>query len=131
MAVTAQEIRERVNLTESDVSDATVLRFARLAAITISSELGKDIDYLDCTDAEAEAIINIAAVYCKCKVVGGRFSNFTLRVGDKFSVGDLTVDNSSENQMQVDLTTKEQLQFLMDEAKRIIDNLRAPYVGSV
>jgi hypothetical protein len=68
VTVTPSEIRERVNLTESDISDATVLRFAKAAAVTVGLELEKTINYTSCTDEEAEAIRNIAAVYCACKV---------------------------------------------------------------
>ena len=114
VAVIASEIRERVDLAESDVPDATVLRFARAAAVTVGLELGKTVNYSNCSDEEAEAIRNIAAVYCKCKATGGSFS------GLNFRIGDLAVDESG----------KENLQFLMNEAQRIIENLKQPYVGS-
>jgi hypothetical protein len=114
VAVTPSEIRERVDLAESDVPDVTALRFAKTAALTVGLELGKTVDYSNCSDEEAEAIRNIAAVYCKSKTCGGSFS------GLNFRVGDLAVDESS----------KENLQFLIDEAQRIIDHLKTPYVGS-
>ncbi len=113
-AVSALEIRERVNLTEADVPDDVALRFAKTAALTVGLELGKAVYYEDCTDEEAEAIRNIAAVYCKCKTTGGSFS------GLNFRLGDFAVDESAE----------EDLQFLMGEAQRILDRLKQPYVGS-
>lgn len=122
VTVTAQEIRERVNLTESDVSDATVLRFAKAAAVTMGLELEKTVDYLSCTDEEAEAIRNIAAVYCACKVTGGSASGLSFRIGD------LAVNESSSSSQSG--LSRENLQFLMNEAQRIIENLKAPYVGS-
>jgi hypothetical protein len=113
-AVVPSEIRERVDLTGADVSDAVVLRFAKAAALIVGLELEKTIDYADCAEEEAEAIRNIAAVYCKCKATGGSFS------GLNFRLGDLAVDESG----------KDDLQFLMSEAQRIIENLKQPYVGS-
>jgi hypothetical protein len=123
VTVTAQEIRERVNLTESDVPEATVLRFAKAAAVTVGLELEKTVDYISCTDEEAEAVRNIAAVYCACKVTGGSASGLSFRIGD-LSVNELS--SSSQSGL-----SRENLQFLMNEAQRIIENLKAPYVGSV
>ena len=120
--VTAQEIRERVDLTESDVSDATVLRFAKAAAVTVGLELGKTVEYSNCTEQEAEAIRNIAAVYCACKVTGGSASGLSFRIGD------LSVNESSSSSESG--LSRENLQFLMNVAQRIIENLKAPYVGS-
>jgi len=114
VAVVPSEIRERVDLTEVDVPDATVLRFAKTAALTVGLEIEKTVDYTNCSEEAAEAIKNIAAVYCKCKASGGSFS------GLNFRIGDLAVDESDE----------ENLHFLMNEAQRIIDKLRALHVGS-
>ena len=123
VTVTPSEIRERVNLTESDISDATVLRFAKAAAVTVGLELEKTINYTSCTDEEAEAIRNIAAVYCACKVTGGSASGLSFRVGD------LSVNESSGATPSG--LSRENLQFLMSEAQRIIEKLKAPYVGRV
>jgi len=122
VTVTAQEIRERVNLTESDVPEATVLRFAKAAAVTVGLELEKTVDYASCTNEEAEAIRNIAAVYCACKVTGGSASGLSFRIGD------LSVNESSSSSQSG--LSRENLQFLMNEAQRIIENLKTPYVGS-
>jgi hypothetical protein len=121
VAVTPQEIRERVNLTEADVSDVTVNRFAKAAAVTIGLELEKTIDYMDCSDEEAEAIRNIAAVYCACKITGGSASGLSFRVGD------LAVNESSGTTPSG--LSRENLQFLMNEALRIIEGIKEPYVG--
>jgi len=123
VTVTAQEIRERVNLTESDVPEVTVLRFAKAAAVTVGLELEKTVDYISCTDEEAEAVRNIAAVYCACKVTGGSASGLSFRIGD------LSVNESSS--ARPNGLSRENLQFLMNQAQRIIEKLKAPYVGSV
>jgi hypothetical protein len=120
--VVASEIRERVGLTEADVPDATVLRFAKVAAVTVGLDIGETVDYANCTDEQAEAIRNIAAVYCACKVTGGSASGLSFRIGD------LSV-NESNSSSQGGLSN-ENLQFLMNEAQRIIDKLKEPYVGS-
>jgi hypothetical protein len=121
VAVTPQEIRERVNLTEGNISDAIVNRFAKAAAVTLGLEVEKTIDYMDCSDEEAEAIRNIAAVYCACKVTGGSASGLSFRVGD------LSVNESSGATPSG--LSRENLQFLMNEAQRIIEKLKVPYVG--
>lgn len=118
VTVLASEIRERVGLTEADVSDATVLRFAKAAAVTVGLEIGETVDYTNCTDEQAEAIRNIAAVYCACKVTGGSASGLSFRVGD------LSVNESSSSS-QGGLSSGN-LQFLMSEAQRIIDKLNDP-----
>jgi hypothetical protein len=120
VAVTPQEIRERVNLTEADISDVTVNRFAKAAAVTVGLELEKTIDYTGCSDEEAEAIRNIAAVYCACKVTGGSSSGLSFRVGD------LSVNESSGTTPSG--LSRENLQFLMNEALRIIEGIKEPYV---
>lgn len=122
MAVTTAEIRERVDLTEADVPDATVLRFAKVAAVTVGLEIGETVDYTNCTDEQAEAIRNIAAVYCACKVTGGSASGLSFRIGD------LSVNESSSSSQGG--LSNDNLQFLMSEAQRIIDKLKEPYVGS-
>jgi hypothetical protein len=122
VAVTTAEIRERVDLTEADVPDATVVRFAKVAAVTVGLEIGETVDYANCTDEQAEAIRNIAAVYCACKVTGGSASGLSFRVGD------LSVNESSSSSQSG--LSRENLQFLMNEAQRIIDKLKEPYVGS-
>ena len=121
VAVNPSEIRERAGLSESDVSDEVVLRFAKAAAVTVSSELGKVVDFISCSDEEAEAIRNIAAVYSACKVAGGSASGFSFRIGD------LAVNET--NSPSPNGLSRENLQFLMVEAQRIINNLKTPYLG--
>ncbi len=83
-----------MDLEEADISDTVVLRFAKAAAVTVGLELGRSVDYADCSEEEAEAIRNLAAVYCKCKAAGGSFS------GLNFRVGDLPVDESIKEALQ-------------------------------
>ena len=111
VGVTPQSVRERINLTASAVSDDVVSRFIVDAAETVELEMGLTIDPDDCTDAEAVAIRNLAAVYCGAYITGGTSS------GMNFRVGDLSVNESQASAMSTNL------QFLLDEAKRIITKL--------
>jgi hypothetical protein len=109
--VTPQSVRERINLTESAVSDDVVNRFIVDAAQTVELETGLTIDPEDCTDAEAVAIRNLAAVYCGAYITGGTAS------GMNFRVGDLSVNESQAATMSTNL------QFLLDEVKRFVAKL--------
>jgi hypothetical protein len=109
--VTPQSVRERIDLTESAVSDDVVNRFIVDAAETVEVETGLTIDPEDCTDAEAVAIRNLAAVYCGAYITGGIAS------GMNFKVGDLSVNESQASTMSTNL------QFLLDEVKRFVEKL--------
>jgi hypothetical protein len=41
------------------------------AEVTLELELGKEMDYNDCTEAEKEFITLLAAVYAICYLTGG------------------------------------------------------------
>lgn len=109
--VTPQSVRERIDLTESAVSDDVVNRFIVDAAETLELETGLTIDPEDCRDAEAVAIRNLAAVYCGAYITGGIAS------GMSFRVGDLAVNESQAATMSTNL------QFLLDEVKRFTEKL--------
>jgi hypothetical protein len=109
--VTPQSVRERISLTESAVSDDVVSRFIVDAAETVEIETGLTIDPDDCTDIQAVAIRNLAAVYCGAYITGGTSS------GMDFKVGDLSVNESQAATMSTNL------QFLLDEARRVIAKL--------
>jgi hypothetical protein len=111
--VTPQSVRERINLPESTPPDDVVDRFIADAAETIELETGLVIDPDDCSDAEAVAIRNLAAVYCGAFITGGTSS------GMNFRVGDLAVNESQATTMSTNL------QFLLDEVKRFIAKLNA------
>ena len=64
VSVTAQSVRERVNLAASAVSDNVVNRFIADAATTLELERGLTIDPSACSEPEAVAIKTLAAVYC-------------------------------------------------------------------
>ena len=112
-SVSAEDIRDTLNLKDSDISDAKVLKMIKRAEVTLELELSADIDYQNCTDSEKEAITLLAAIYAVCYLTGGS------AVGLNFSVGDLSSSTSALPSLDV----------LRAEFERILGGLRAPYVG--
>ena len=104
VAVTAEQIRKRLGLTSADISDEDVLAFRDEAVAFLTEEIGKTLDSSNCTEAEANAIRNLAAIYSYCKVSGGS------AVGLDFSVGDLRVSPNAGKQ----------LEFLREQVERFI-----------
>jgi hypothetical protein len=103
-SVTADQIRKRLGLTTADISDEDVSAFKDEAAAFLSGEIGRTLNAESCTEAEANAIRNLAAIYCYCYVSGGS------AVGLNFHVGDLGV---SENAVK-------QIEFLHEQVERFI-----------
>jgi len=104
VSVTADQIRKRLGLSESDIGDTDVLAFRDEAEAFLSEEIGRILEAESCTEAEANAIRNLAAIYCYCKVTGGS------AVGLDFSVGDLRVSPNAGKQ----------LEFLREQVERFI-----------
>jgi hypothetical protein len=114
-SVSAEDIRDSLNLKDSDISDVKVLKMIKRAEVTLELELSADIDYQNCTDAQKEAITLLSAIYAICYLTGGS------AVGLNFSVGDLSSSTSSLPNLTV----------LQTEFERILASLKEPYVGSV
>jgi hypothetical protein len=112
--VSAEDVRDVLNVDVSDISDAKVLKMIWRAQVTLELELSADIDYQNCTGAQKEAITLLAAIYAVCYLTGGS------AVGWNFSVGDLTSSTSALPSLTV----------LQTELERILINLKTPYVGS-
>jgi hypothetical protein len=112
--VTAEDVWDVLNVGDSDIAEAKVLKMVKRAEVTLELELNITIDYADCSDAQKEAITVLAAIYALCYLTGGS------AVGLNFSVGDLSSSNSS-------LPT---LTVLQNEFERILASLKEPYVGS-
>ena len=116
VSVTAESVRNLVNLASNDVADVKVSEFSTQAAAEISLETDLTIDYSSCTEAEAAAVRLLAALYCLCYVTGGSAA------GRSFSLGDLRVD--VQNQVPP-------LSILTSRLERMIEKLTEPYVGMV
>lgn len=114
--VTADLVRDRLNLTADDVEDEKVMKMVEDAAATVELETGLSIDYTSCSEAEATVIKNLTAIYLLCYLSGGSAA------GLNFSVGDLRVDA---------LNNSPSVEILYREVERLIQRLRRPYVGRV
>jgi hypothetical protein len=60
-SVTVDDVRDVINISSADVPDTKILKMLKRAEVTLELELGKDIDYQNCTDAEKELVTVLAA----------------------------------------------------------------------
>ncbi|HSV49695.1 MAG TPA: hypothetical protein VLH35_05215 [Candidatus Acidoferrales bacterium] len=114
VAVSIDDVRDVLHLSDMDISDAKVLKMIKRAEVTLELELSTAIDYQNCSDAQKEAITLLAAIYAVCYLTGGS------AIGLNFSVGDLSSSNSSLPSLAV----------LQAEFERLLAGLKTPYVGS-
>ena len=114
--VTVDDVRDAINISSADIPDAKILKMVKRAEVTLELELGKEIDYNDCTDAEKEFVTILAAIYSICYLTGGS------AVGLNFSVGDQNVNV---------LSKAPPLDVLQTELERILSHLKQPYVGKI
>jgi hypothetical protein len=114
-AVSVEDVRDVLHVSDLDIADAKVLKMLKRAAVTLGLELSEEIDYSSCSDAQKEAITLLAAIYAICYLTGGS------AVGLNFSVGDLTSSTSALPSLTV----------LQTEFERVLASLKTPYVGSV
>ena len=114
--ITPESVRERINVSAAEAPDDVVNRFISAAAVTVGLEIGEDVDASDCTSAQAEAIRNLAAIYCACRITGGSAAGLSFRVGD------LAVNESSSTGPSG--LSSGNLQFLLDQAVGIIEKLK-------
>jgi len=88
-SVTPNRVRNRVNLSNSDIDDSIVTEFIVDASAEIMAETGLTIDYSNCTEAEAACITDLAALYCLAYLTGGSTAGTTFTLGD-LSVKEVT-----------------------------------------
>jgi hypothetical protein len=69
--VALSDVRDTINVSDSDIPDAKLQKMVKRAEVTLELELGREIDYADCTEAEKEFITVLAAVYAVCYLTGG------------------------------------------------------------
>jgi len=112
-SVSADDVRDVINVSSAEVPDAKVLKMVKRAEVTLELETGKEIDYSNCTDAEKEFITVLAAIYAICYLTGGS------AVGLSFSVGDQNVSV---------LGKSPPLDVLQAELNRMLDKMREPTV---
>ncbi len=113
--VSISDVRDAINVSEADIPDAKLQKMIKRAEVTLELELGKEIDYANCTEAEKEFITLLAAVYAICYLTGGS------AVGLSFSVGDQNVNVAEK---------APPLAVLQQELERILSGLKQPIVRS-
>lgn len=114
--VTPTRVRNRLNLSPSDVNDEIVTEFIQDACATVERATDRTIDYNDCDQDEASCITDLAAIYVLCFVSGGTATGMT------FKMGDLNADV---------LDRAPQVDILAPRVEAAIERLREPYVGRV
>ena len=114
--VSISDVRDTINVSDADIPDAKLQKMIKRAEVTLELELGKEIDYNNCTEAEKEFITLLAAIYAICYLTGGS------AVGLNFSVGDQNVSV---------LGKAPPLDVLQAELERILNGLKQPHVRSV
>lgn len=115
-SVSADDVRDVINVTATDIPDAKVLKMIKRAEVTLELETDTSIDYASCTDVEKEFITVLAAIYAICYLTGGS------AVGLSFSVGDQNVSV---------LSKAPPLDVLQAEVERILAGIKGVYVGRV
>jgi len=108
-SVTAEDVRDTINLTAADIADYKVAKMLKKAETTLKLETGRSIDYNNCTDEEALFITNLAAIYVLCHLTGGTAA------GLSFSVGSQRVDV---------LDRAPPLNILQQEVERILSSMK-------
>jgi hypothetical protein len=113
--VSLSDVRDTINVSEADVPDVKLQKMVKRAEVTLELELGREIDYNDCSEAEKEFITLLAAVYAICYLTGGS------AVGLSFTVGDQNVSVMDKAPPLV---------VLQQELERILNGLKQPVVRS-
>jgi hypothetical protein len=104
--VTPDRVRLRLGLSSTDIADTDVQVFIDEAASFLSAEVDRPLDPADCTEEEANAIADLAAIYCYSKVTG------VSAVGWTANLGALTFSGAPEKAAQ--------LQFLKGQVQAFI-----------
>ncbi len=113
--VSVDDVRDVINISSAEVPDSKVEKMIKRAEVTLELETNRQIDYINCTDAEKEFITILAATYVICYLTGGS------AVGLTFSIGDQNVSTLSQ---------APPLDVLQTELQRILDKLREPTIRS-
>ncbi len=85
VSVSANDIRDVINIASEEVPDDKILKMIKRAEVTLELETNKTVDHSNCSEPEKEFITVLAAVYAICYLTGGS------AVGLSFSVGDQNV----------------------------------------
>lgn len=91
VSITEDEVRARFHFDETtDIDNTQVGLFLDEAVAILSHAIGVTLVKTDCTELQANALRNLAALYCYCWVTGGSAA------GLNFSIGDINISESSQ-----------------------------------
>ncbi|MCD6242284.1 phage gp6-like head-tail connector protein [Candidatus Bathyarchaeota archaeon] len=107
--VTPERVRNRLNIGSEEVEDEKLNEFIKDATAEIELQTGREIDYENCSQIEAAAITDLAAIYCICYLTGGK------AVGLNFNVGNIQVSS---------LSNSPSISILESRLKELIEKLR-------
>jgi hypothetical protein len=113
--VSLNDVRDAINVSETDIPDSKLQKMVKRAEITLSLELKKEVTASNCSDAEKEFITLLSAVYAICYLTGGS------AVGLSFSIGDQNVAATEKSPPQI---------VFQQELERILAALKQPTVRS-
>jgi hypothetical protein len=113
--VTPNDVRDTINLSETDIPDSKLQKMIKRAETTLQLELGRPIDSANCTEPEKEFITLLAAVYAICFLTGGS------AVGLSFSVGGENISVAGG---------APPLNVLQQELERVLKGLKQPILRS-
>jgi len=81
-SVSADRVRLRLGLTASDIPDSEVAVFIDEAAGFLSNQTGLALNPNNCTEDQAKAIADLAAIYCYLRVTGVQPIGWTANIGE-------------------------------------------------
>jgi len=67
-SVGVDDVLDVINVSSAEIPDTKVLKMIKRAEVTLELELGTEIYYNNCSDAEKEFITVLAAIYAICYV---------------------------------------------------------------
>ncbi len=102
-SVTADRVRLRLGLTATDISDSEVAVFIDEAAGFLSNQTGLTLNPADCTEDQAKAIADLAAIYAYMRVTG---------VQPLGNIGELVFSGSPQKIAQLELLRSQVLDWI-------------------
>jgi hypothetical protein len=80
--VSVDRVRLRLGLTANDIADSEVATFIGEAAGYLANQTGLVLDPDNCTEDQAKAIADLAAIYAYLRVTGAQPTGWTANIGE-------------------------------------------------
>lgn len=110
--VTPERVRLRLGLAASEVPDGEVAVFIGEAAGYLSNQTGVSINPGDCTEDQAKAVADLAAIYCYLRLTGVNPTGWTAHIGT------LTFSGSPEKVAQLEFLKNQVLEWIAKNKRR-------------